>query len=346
VSSVADLPTVDIEPLLDAGASPTACNEAATQIDKACRTNGFFAVVGHGIDPLLQQRLQSAAQEFFDLSESRKSAIAMSKAGSAWRGWFSVGGELTSGRPDQKEGIYFGLEHGSDHPRVVAGTALHGRNQFPATPPELRGIVLKWLATMRPVADAVLRGIALGLGMPSEWFSTNLTDDPTVLFRLFHYPAESPGGAPENAWGVGEHTDYGLLTLLAQDSHGGLQVKRPDGSWLEVVPTPEFIICNLGDMLERLTGGRYRSTPHRVRNVSSESRLSFPYFFDPSWTATVPTLPLTDNAEATNVEKAMIRERWDGEDVLDWDGMYGDYLTAKVAKVFPDLFAGVLGVAE
>ncbi|RLE19871.1 MAG: isopenicillin N synthase family oxygenase [Actinobacteria bacterium] len=328
------LPTIDIAPLLSSDATPASRSRIAQQIDEACRSNGFFSIIGHGLDPQLQKRLESTAQTFFDLPDQEKSEIAMSKAGSAWRGWFPVGGELTSGTPDQKEGIYFGLEHPVGHPRVVTGTALHGPNQFPAEPSPLRDDVLEWLATMRPIADAVMSAIALGLGIPADWFARNLTGDPTVLFRIFHYPAQ-PTSTPENVWGVGEHTDYGLLTLLMQDHHGGLQVKRLDGSWIDVAPTPGVIICNLGDMLERLTGGQYRSTPHRVRNTSGESRLSFPYFFDPSWTATVPTLPQRDAAGSQP------DERWDGEDVHAWDGVYGDYLTAKVAKVFPQLFTTV-----
>jgi isopenicillin N synthase-like dioxygenase len=338
----ADLPTIDIAPLLNPNATADVRAAVARQIDAACRTNGFFSIIGHGVDPLLQDRLETAAQDFFDRSEQTKSEIAMSKAGSAWRGWFPVGGELTSGIPDRKEGIYFGLEHPPDHPRVAAETALHGPNQFPAGEAVLRDTVLEWLATMRTVADAVMSGIARGLGIPSDWFGQNLTDDPTVLFRIFHYPPRpSTETTNDEAWGVGEHTDYGLLTLLAQDHHGGLQVKRLDGSWIDVAPTPGVLICNLGDMLERLTGGQYRSTPHRVHNMSGESRLSFPYFFDPSWTATVPTLPF--RGQATEDRST---ERWDGEDVQAWNGMYGDYLTAKVAKVFPELFTTVAAPVE
>ncbi len=87
-------------------------------------------------------------------------------------------------------------------------------------------------------------------------------------------------------------------------------------------------------MLDKLTQGRYRSTPHRARNLSGSSRLSFPYFFDPSWTATVVPLPLDDSPPADDADR-----RWDGASVHAWDGTYGDYLTAKVAKVFPDLFS-------
>ncbi len=249
-----------------------------------------------------------------------------------------MGGELTSGRPDNKEGIYFGLELPDDHPRVAAGTPLHGRNLFPDTPSDLRSAVLEWFDAMRRVADAVMRGIAAGLGLPATWFEDHLTADPTVLFRIFHYPpSEHPRSNETDTndgghWGVGEHTDYGLLTLLAQDDNGGLQVQFLDGTWTDVELDSALLVCNIGDMLERLTGGRYRSTPHRVRNTSGADRLSFPYFFDPSWDATVPTLPLADTSASR------IHRRWDGDDVLAWPGTYGDYLTAKVSKVFPDLF--------
>ena len=108
-----------------------------------------------------------------------------------------------------------------------------------------------------------------------------------MLFRIFHYP---PQPADDDGWGVGEHTDYGLLTLLAQDANAGLQVRTP-GGWVDAPPIPGTFVCNIGDMLDRLTGGYYRSTPHRVRNLTGRERLSFPFFFDPDFTAEVPPLP-------------------------------------------------------
>lgn len=327
MTSVPHLPSVDVAALRRGADDDPDVGAAARAIDTACREVGFFTVVGHGIEPALFARLDAAARRFFALPEEEKARIAMPSAGAAWRGWFPVGGELTSGRPDHKEGIYFGVEHAADHPRVRSRTPLHGPNRFPARPPELRAAVLDWLDALHPVADAVLRGMAIGLGLPAGWFAEHLTADPTILFRIFHYP---PTG--DDGWGVGEHTDYGLVTLLAQDHLGGLEVRRRDGTWLAVEPRPGTLVCNLGDMLERLTGGRYRSTPHRVRNTSGLGRLSFPYFFDPSWDATVPTLP-GGVLGSTG--------RWDGADVTAWTGTYGEYLTAKVARVFPELFAGV-----
>jgi isopenicillin N synthase-like dioxygenase len=216
---------------------------------------------------------------------------------------------------------------------VLAGTPLHGPNLFP--PGELGPTVLDWLDHMRRVADLVMRAIAVGLHLPATWFEDHLTAQPTQLFRIFHYPPFDDN-ATSDEYGVGEHTDYGLLTLLLQDDRGGLAVRTPDGYWLDVPAEQGVLVCNIGDMLDKLTEGRYRSTPHRVRNTSGHGRLSFPYFFDPSWDALVVAPPLDGARPADDADR-----RWDGSSIHAWTGTYGDYLTAKVAKVFPDLFANV-----
>ena len=151
-----------------------------------------------------------------------------------------------------------------------------------------------------------------------------------VLFRIFHYPPVTG-----DAWGVGEHTDYGVLTILRQDEVGGLQVKSPAG-WVDAPPVPGSFVCNIGDMLDRMTGGFYRSTPHRVRNVSGRSRLSFPVFFDPNFHARVVAInPDLDGQDDRH-------QRWDGANVHEFSGTYGDYILSKVAKVFPQLTRDLL----
>ena len=123
---------------------------------------------------------------------------------------------------------------------------------------------------------------------------------------------------------------YGLLTLLAQDANGGLQVRSADG-WVDAPPIPDAFVCNIGDMLDRLTGGWYRSTPHRVRNLSGRDRLSFPFFFDPDFAAEVPPLPRRAASDPAGVA------RWDGQDLQAFTGTYGEYLINKVSHVFPQL---------
>lgn len=274
----------------------------ADAIDEACREVGFFTVVGHGVDRQLLDELDTAARMFFDQPDAAKAPYAMRHAGKAWRGWFPVGGELTDGIPDLKEGLYFGSEDPADDPRP-----LHGPNQFP---PGLREPVLRWMDAMTDLGLRLLRLMPVAL-------PPGLVDDPVRLFRIFHYPpGDGRGGG--DGWGVAEHTDYGLLTMLAQDGTGGLEVRRADGHWIDVPPDRDAFVCNLGDMLERLTGGRYRSTPHRVRNTGAVSRLSFPFFLDPSWDA----------------------------EVHPGEGPYRDYLTAKVQRVFPELWASEVGASE
>ena len=95
----------------------------------------------------------------------------MSKGGAAWRGWFPVGGELTSGKPDCKEGLYLGQELADDHPKVTAKTPLHGRNQFPEIPAELGPTIIEWQEQMSKLGKTLLRGVALGLGIPEDWFA-------------------------------------------------------------------------------------------------------------------------------------------------------------------------------
>ncbi|MBI1212209.1 MAG: isopenicillin N synthase family oxygenase [Alphaproteobacteria bacterium] len=329
---MSNLPVVDISSLF-AGGKHARRKEAVDQIGSACRDTGFFYAKGHAIAPELIDRLYAASRRFFALPEATKMKIAMAKGGSAWRGYFPLRGELTSGKPDLKEGIYFGEELGSEDARVRAGLPLHGGNLFPAEVPDLRGAVLEFMSAATRSGHALMEGIAESLDLEADYFAKHYTSHPTLLFRVFHYPGQV---RENNEWGVGEHTDYGLLTLLAQDNLGGLQVKSKSG-WIDAPPIPGTLVCNIGDMLDRLTGGFYRSTPHRVRNVGGNGRLSFPLFFDPDFSARIVPLPQRAASAADDSS-----ERWDRANVHAFEGTYGDYLMAKIARVFPDLKRDVL----
>lgn len=296
-----ELPLIDIGPLVTG--SPGR-RSVAEEIGEACRDYGFFYITGHGVDEELQLRLERFSREFFAQPVERKLEIRMSRGGRAWRGFFPLGEELTSGRPDLKEGIYFGAELPAGDPRP-----LHGPNLFPGSPAELRETVLTYLDAMTRLGHTLIGGIAMSLGLGESYFADRFTADPLILFRIFNYPF---AGDPKDFWGVGEHTDYGLLTILKQDGNGGLQVKSPSG-WRDAVPIPGSFVCNIGDMLDRLTGGKYRSTPHRVLPSATADRLSWPFFFDPNFDTDIPSV-----------------------------GRYGDYLLAKVGKVFPELHRDVL----
>ena len=326
------LPIIDISALIKGAAERL---NVADQSARACRESGFFYITGHSIDDRLLQRLEELSRTFFARNSDEKLDIRMERGGSAWRGYFPVGGELTSGKPDLKEGLYFGAELDQDHPLVKSGTPMHGANLFPKNIPLFRETVLEYMAAMTRLGHKLMEGIALSLGLDESYFIERYTSDPLILFRIFNYPPDSEEVSEPQSWGVGAHTDYGLLTILKQDRTGGLQVKSKSG-WVDAKPIPGSFVCNIGDMLDRMTGGLYRSTAHRVRSPSRHARLSFPFFFDPNFNAEVK--PIAVNAPIEDDRD----ERWDLTSVHDFSGTYGDYLLSKVSRVFPQLRREVL----
>lgn len=333
-TAMTSLPLIDIAPL---AASTSERSAVAAQIGEACRAHGFFYITGHGIDPALTRRLEDLSRAFFALDEATKMQWRMELGGRAWRGYFPLAGELTSGRPDWKEGLYLGTELPDDDPLVLARTPVHGRNLFPDLP-GFKAAILDYMAAATRLGHTLMEGIALSLGLPATYFAERYTADPLILFRIFNYPTQPVPANLDVQWGVGEHTDYGLLTILRQDEIGGLQVRTGEG-WIDAAPVRDAFVINIGDMLDRMTGGLYRSTPHRVvRNTSGRDRLSFPLFFDPNYHARVRPIeglpkPVVADDSAT---------RWDRANVHAFNGIYGDYLLDKVSKVFPQLRNAVL----
>ncbi len=161
-----EIPVIDINLLND----KTQAHIAAEAISKACREHGFFYVSGHGVSEELQRDIAEKSAQFFKLPENEKLKIAMHKGGKAWRGFFPVNAELTSGKPDKKEGIYFGTELNETHPDVQAGTPLHGRNLFPEMPVGFDSTVLQYMEAVTQTGHLIMKGIALSLGLPENYF--------------------------------------------------------------------------------------------------------------------------------------------------------------------------------
>jgi len=299
---------------------------------RACGEPGLFYVENHGVDVTEIEALARLSRAFFAWGLERKLALRMELGGRAWRGYFPLGRELTSGQPDGKEGLYFGQQLSDDDPRVRASTPLHGSNLYPA----LAGFAERvegYMTQLERVGQTLLRAIAQSLGLRDDAFERRISADPLLLFRIFHYPGDS-----KTTFGVGAHSDYGLLTLLWQDGIGGLQVLPPNSQhWIDAPPRPGTFVCNLGDMMERLTGARCHSITHRVTTPVGENRIAMPFFMDPGFdTELDPLLPPAGDIS----EDA--RRRWDGEDVHAFEGTYGDYLLGKVGRVFPHLRDNVL----
>jgi isopenicillin N synthase-like dioxygenase len=264
------------------------------RLDAACRHEGFFYLVGHDISPDLRAAAFDAGRRFFALSEADKARWHIERSG-IHRGFDPIGWQsLEPGQPgDLKESFYLGVDRGPSDPLVRAGTPNQGPNQWPdeALVPGFRQAVQAYEQAVNRLARQLLSFMALGLGLPAGDFNAFL-QDPMPVLRLLHYPAQAASEALlPGQIGCGAHTDWGSITLLAQDEAGGLQVQAPDGSWFDAPPMADSFVVNLGDMMARWTNGRYRSTPHRVFNPHGRERYSLAYFFDIDFHAQVSALP-------------------------------------------------------
>jgi isopenicillin N synthase-like dioxygenase len=303
------LPVVDISGLSSQSIADRKAESA--QLRAACLDKGFFYISNHGVPETLVGYVFKEAAAFFALPTEQKAQVDKSKS-KANRGYEPLQGQtLEAGAPpDLKEGFYVGPEHKSDDPRVISGTFNHGANQWPASQPNFRPVMMAYLDVMLDLSARVMRGIALSLDLPEQYFE-DFCQDAMASVRLLHYPPQ-PARARPGQKGAGAHTDFGGLTLLRQDDVGGLQVwDQGSNGWIHADPIPGTFIVNLGDMIARWTNDRYRSTVHRVVNASGRERYSVPFFYSGNFSHKVECIPTcvapgeTPKYLATTVEAHM-----------------------------------------
>jgi isopenicillin N synthase-like dioxygenase len=289
-------------PVVDLAASfsgdLTARREVAWEIHKACRGTGFFYIANHRVPQKLIDEQFEWTKRFFDLPVAEKLAIHMKRSHTR-AGYEPMLGQALDSQdaasekapPDLKESFYCGIELPDDHPLAQERVRGFGHNQWPQSLPGFREQMLGYQVAMRRLGDRVLSLIALSLELPEDYFAP-FYDMATTTLRLLRYPSH-PQSASANQLGAGAHTDWGGVTLLAQDELGGLEVRTRDDRWVEATPIPGTFVVNLGDLMQRWTNDVYRSNMHRVKNNNSAKldRHSVPFFYSPRPSAVIEPLP-------------------------------------------------------
>lgn len=253
--------------------------QVAQALRAACEQRGFFYLCNHGVAQELIDAAFAACEAFFDQPMEVKLRLDKALSGCN-RGYEPLRAQtLEPGAPpDLKEGFYIGREVAADDPKAQAGRFNVGPNQWPEGLPEFRPAMQAYFAAAQALAADVIRALAASLELPADHFEAYLADAAATL-RLLHYPPQPPDPSPGEK-GCGAHTDFGGVTLLLQDDCGGLQVWDADAeAWVDAPPLAGTYVVNIGDLVARWTNGRYRSTLHRVVNVSGRERHSIPFFF-------------------------------------------------------------------
>lgn len=267
-----NIPVVDLTSLRN-GEDP---DSVAAALHAASRNLGFIYVTAHGISEHVIAEAREAAFAFFRQSEEEKSEVLVS---AHHRGWLKPGASKMEddAKADLKESFIWGHEDADgttlhDHP-------LRGPNQWPCGVPSMEQAAMAYFKAAHDVAYQLMRGFARGLSLPEDYFLRTCSR-PMSRASFVYYPPQ-PESSGVNQFGVAPHTDFGVLTVLCQDSTGGLQVEDKNGNWIHAPPIDGTLVVNVGDLLSRWTGGEYKSTPHRVVNASGQERLSLVLAFDP-----------------------------------------------------------------
>jgi len=286
---VAEIPVIDVS---DMGTSTSADEAIERSLLDAYGLWGFAYVNGHPIPHELIDRVFEASRTFHALPLAKKLEIELD---ANHRGFIPlrVSTDVTSSveaatRPNVSESFMMMRESAADSPEVLRDEYLAGPNQWPMGVPGFRETLEEYNQAMTRFAHTIIERFASALG--ARGVLEPAFTPPTTWLRLLHYPPQDPQ-SPANEYGSAPHTDFGAITLLAQDDVGGLSVRTPQGDWADVPPRPYTYVMNVGDMLHRWSNGLLLSTPHRVTNRTGRERYSIPFFYDPSVTATVAPLP-------------------------------------------------------
>jgi len=278
-----EIPSLDLADFTSG--SPAQKAAFVQKLGEAYQNIGFVAIKSHGLSQDLQDRLYGSIKDFFKLPDTIKTNYEKPEIGFQ-RGYTGKGKEHAKGRNtgDLKEFYHVGQEL-SRIPDSDPIKSEYPPNIWPSELPEFQNDANEAYRTLQSAGKAMLQAIALSLDLDENYFEDKVAHGNSILRQIHYFPIENPDEVPADAVRAAEHGDINLITLLMGASADGLQVLRRDGKWIPITALPDQLVVNVGDMLERLTNKKLKSTIHRVVNPPREkmntSRYSIPFFMHP-----------------------------------------------------------------
>ncbi|HEV8680954.1 MAG TPA: 2-oxoglutarate and iron-dependent oxygenase domain-containing protein, partial [Stellaceae bacterium] len=281
-AAAAQIPVIDFGPVF--AGEPGVLGRTVEVVRHACEHVGFFYAAGHGVPDALIEGAFAASRTFHALPLEEKLKLRLNQNNIGYLPIdASVQGASTAHkatRPNRNESFFISHDRGADHPDVIAGTPLRGRNQWPRSRPEIRTPMMAYFAALGAMCDRMLPVFAAALGMPGNFFAPFFAGEAHANLRFLHYPPQDQG--EDNLFGQAPHTDNSFMTALARTDVPGLAVRLPSGEWFPPPVIPGTFLINLGNIMRRWSNDRFLSTPHGVLNDSGADRYSIAYFHSPN----------------------------------------------------------------
>ena len=289
-----DIPVIDFSPAFRDGAGePGAFEALVDQVRRACESVGFFYLAGHRVPAAVVSAAFAASRELHALPLEEKLRLRINENNI---GYLPVNQSIQKAstvhratRANYNESFFISHDRGAEHPDVVAGTPLRGRNQWPEGHAAMRAAMVGYFQTLQRVGERMLPVLARALGMPADHFTPFFAGEAHINLRFLHYPPQDL--SDDEQFGQGPHTDNSFITILARTDVPGLAVRLPSGEWLAPPVIPGTFLVNLGNMMKRWSNDRFLSTPHAVLNDSGTDRYSIAFFYSPVPSAVIECLP-------------------------------------------------------
>ncbi|BGP54810.1 hypothetical protein JCM8202_003318 [Rhodotorula sphaerocarpa] len=281
-----ELPTIDLSRL---GSSSLEERKAlAAEVQEAAIASGFFYISNHGVPQQVLDEAFEQAREFFKMPYAKKMELD-NKLGNSFKGYVPLKGENVD--PESRGDLHEGFDVGPENGAAMSSDQTSG-NVWPSAEdlPQFRPTIERTLNEILALGQRLFPLFALALDLPEDYFASKLKA-PGSAMRILHYPPQY-GPVDTKEIGIGAHTDYECFTILAQ--HGdvqALQVLNAAGEWVQAPPKPGTFVVNIGDQLQRITNGLFKSTVHRAINRAGQDRMSIPFFFGLDYDAMLETLP-------------------------------------------------------